>query len=88
MGLVIKRGQGRNLVIFSLLITSMTSLYVLQEPTPDLEPETLSVISSLCLAQAQELVVQKAIRDKMKASEFMHFTIVGASVRHLDNLAT
>jgi len=37
-----------------------------QEPTPDLDPETLSVLSSLCLAQAQELVVQKALKDKMK----------------------
>jgi len=37
-----------------------------QEPTPDLEPEALSVLSSLCLAQAQEMVVQKAMKDNMK----------------------
>lgn len=37
-----------------------------QDPTPDLEPDTLSVISDLMLAQAQEMVVLKAISDKMK----------------------
>merc|ERR1719336_2488722 len=37
-----------------------------QEPTPDLEPECLAVLSSLCLAQAQEMVVQKALKDRMK----------------------
>ncbi len=37
-----------------------------QDPTPDLEPETLGVLSELMLAQAQECVVIKALRDKMK----------------------
>ena len=30
-----------------------------QDPTPDLEPETLSVVSDLMVAQAQEMVVLK-----------------------------
>lgn len=51
--------------IFTLLKDRVVAA-VEQEPTPDLEPETLSVISALCLAQAQELVVQKALKDKMK----------------------
>ena len=33
-----------------------------QDPTPDLEPDCLSILSNLCLAQAQEMVVQKAIK--------------------------
>ncbi|CAG7817435.1 unnamed protein product [Allacma fusca] len=37
-----------------------------QEPTPDLNPETLSALSTLMLAQAQEVFVTKAIQDKMK----------------------
>lgn len=36
------------------------------EPTPDLCSETLGVLSSLMLAQAQEVFVTKAIRDNMK----------------------
>lgn len=37
-----------------------------QEPTPDLNPETLSALSALMLAQAQEIFVTKAVQDKMK----------------------
>ena len=33
-----------------------------QDPTPDLEPDCLSILPNLCLAQAQEMVVQKAIK--------------------------
>jgi len=51
-----------------------------QEPTPDLEPEALSVLSSLCLAQAQEMVVQKAIKDNMKDN------IVAKLAGHADDL--
>ena len=54
--------------------------YILQEPTPDLEPETLSVLTALCLAQAQEMVVQKALKDKMKDN------IVAKLSAHADDL--
>ncbi|XP_035736483.1 programmed cell death 6-interacting protein-like [Vespa mandarinia] len=37
-----------------------------QEPTPDISPETLGALSSLMLAQAQEIFVHKAIHDSMK----------------------
>ena len=37
-----------------------------QDPTPDMEPETLAVLADLMLAQAQEMVVWKAINGKMK----------------------
>ncbi|XP_059620927.1 programmed cell death 6-interacting protein [Phlebotomus argentipes] len=37
-----------------------------QEPTPDLYPEVLTILSNLMVAQAQEIFVVKAIRDKMK----------------------
>ncbi|XP_076239592.1 programmed cell death 6-interacting protein-like protein AliX isoform X2 [Calliopsis andreniformis] len=37
-----------------------------QEITPDISPETLGALSSLMLAQAQEIFVHKAIHDAMK----------------------
>ncbi|XP_020281444.1 programmed cell death 6-interacting protein [Pseudomyrmex gracilis] len=37
-----------------------------QEPTPDISPETLGALSTLMLAQAQEIFVHKAIHDSMK----------------------
>ena len=44
-------------------IHSSEFLCLIKEPTPDLEPETLSVLTALCLAQAQEMVVQKALKE-------------------------
>eukprot|EP00096_Caligus_rogercresseyi_P011261 TRINITY_DN4379_c0_g1_i1.p1 TRINITY_DN4379_c0_g1~~TRINITY_DN4379_c0_g1_i1.p1 ORF type:complete len:848 (-),score=257.52 TRINITY_DN4379_c0_g1_i1:165-2708(-) len=38
------------------------------DPTPDLEPDTLGVLSELMLAQAQEAITLKAIHDNMKSS--------------------
>ncbi|KAL7647253.1 UNVERIFIED_CONTAM: hypothetical protein RMT77_002511 [Armadillidium vulgare] len=37
-----------------------------QDPTPDLQPETLTALSSLMLAQAQEVISLKARSDNMK----------------------
>lgn len=37
-----------------------------QEPTPDLNPETLTALSNLMLAQAQEIFVTKTVQDRMK----------------------
>lgn len=39
-----------------------------QEPTPDLSADTLSALSLLMLAQAQEVIAYKCIRDEMKDS--------------------
>ncbi|CAH2040054.1 unnamed protein product, partial [Iphiclides podalirius] len=39
-----------------------------QDPTPDLNPETLQALSQLMLAQAQEVIAYKCIRDEMKES--------------------
>lgn len=41
-------------------------LAIQQEPTPDMSPDTLGALSSLMLAQAQEIFVHKAIHDQMK----------------------
>lgn len=50
--------------IFSHLKSAAPALG--QEPTPDLSPDTLHVLSILMLAQAQEIFVVKAIKDGMK----------------------
>lgn len=50
--------------IFSHLKSAAPALG--QEPTPDLSPDTLHVLSILMLAQAQEIIVFKAIKDAMK----------------------
>ncbi|XP_045768012.1 programmed cell death 6-interacting protein [Maniola jurtina] len=39
-----------------------------QETTPDLNPDTLNALSQLMLAQAQEVIAYKCIRDEMKDS--------------------
>lgn len=51
--------------IFQYLKDSVVGL-IQQDPTPDLEPDTLNVLAELMLAQAQEMVVRKAILDNMK----------------------
>uniref|UniRef100_A0A1Y1LGS8 BRO1 domain-containing protein n=1 Tax=Photinus pyralis TaxID=7054 RepID=A0A1Y1LGS8_PHOPY len=51
--------------IFSHL-KSTVMLSIQQDPTPDLNPDTLGALSALMLAQAQEIFVLKAIHDEMK----------------------
>ncbi|ROT76243.1 ALG-2 interacting protein x [Penaeus vannamei] len=51
--------------IFSHLKTVVYSA-LQQDPTPDLQPETLSALASLMLAQAQEVITVHAIRGRKK----------------------
>jgi programmed cell death 6-interacting protein len=37
-----------------------------QEPSPDLRPDSLHALSALMLAQGQEVICRKALKDKMK----------------------
>ncbi|XP_045461257.1 programmed cell death 6-interacting protein [Harmonia axyridis] len=47
-------------------LKSTVMLSIQQDPTPDLNPDTLGALSALMLAQAQEIFVHKAIHDNMK----------------------
>lgn len=53
--------------IFNYL-KSTVMLSIQQDPTPDLNPDTLGALSQLMLAQAQQIFVHKAIHDNMKDS--------------------
>ena len=56
-----------------------------QDPTPDMEPATLTVLADLMLAQAQEMVACKAINDKMKDTIVakLSFNILVSKILHL-----
>lgn len=45
-------------------LKSTVMLSVQQDPTPDLNPDTLGALSALMLAQAQEIFVHKAIHGR------------------------
>lgn len=51
--------------IFTYLKNNV-SICIQQEPTPDLQPDTLSALAAIMLAQAQESFFLKASADKMK----------------------
>ena len=51
--------------VFSYLKENVVAA-IQQDPTPDMEPATLTVLADLMLAQAQEMVACKAMNDKMK----------------------
>lgn len=49
-----------------------------QKPTPDLGSDCALALSSLCLAQAQELVLRKAIQDQKKGAVVSKIAAQGA----------
>jgi len=66
--------------IFSAVSTPPPSSSSEQKPTPDLSPESAAALASLCLAQAQEVVLQKALSDKKKDN------IIAKLAKHADTL--
>jgi len=52
--------------IFSILTAPLPQGTTEHKPTPDLYPEALSALAGLCLAQAQEMILKKVIKDKKK----------------------
>jgi len=54
--------------LFSAVSVPLPESSTEQKPTPDLSTECASALSSLCLAQAQEIVLMKAISDQKKES--------------------
>eukprot|EP00090_Calanus_glacialis_P005356 TRINITY_DN14162_c0_g1_i1.p1 TRINITY_DN14162_c0_g1~~TRINITY_DN14162_c0_g1_i1.p1 ORF type:complete len:399 (+),score=173.33 TRINITY_DN14162_c0_g1_i1:68-1198(+) len=68
--------------IFSAVSTPPPASPSEQKPTPDLSPESAAALSSLCLAQAQEVVLQKAMMDNKKDA------IIAKLARHTDILYT
>uniref|UniRef100_A0A7E4W7L0 BRO1 domain-containing protein n=1 Tax=Panagrellus redivivus TaxID=6233 RepID=A0A7E4W7L0_PANRE len=65
--------------VFAHLKDTVLSL-IQQEPTSDLMPETLAVLSALMLAQAQECVFHKASKDSMKPTAIVKVANMGASL--------
>merc|ERR1712088_416842 len=53
--------------VFSAMTAPLPADCTEQKPTPDLSPDCLEALSSLCLAQAQDCVLRKAVRDQKKA---------------------
>lgn len=49
-------------------------LAVQQDPTQDLNPETLGALSALMLAQGQEIIVQKAIHGMRRVFCCLYMT--------------
>lgn len=49
-------------------------LSIHQDPTPDLNPDTLGALSALMLAQAQEMFVHKAIHGEF--DQFGFFVLI------------
>ena len=66
--------------IFSAVSTPPPSSSSEQKPTPDLSPESAAALASLCLAQAQEVVLQKALSDMKKDN------IIAKLAKHADDL--
>ena len=54
--------------IFTAVSAPLPESTMEQKPTPDLSSECATALSSLCLAQAQEIVLRKAIGDGKKES--------------------
>merc|ERR1719367_1893235 len=54
--------------VFSAMTAPLPADCTEQKPTPDLSPDCLEALSSLFLAQAQDCVLRKAVRDQKKAA--------------------
>merc|ERR1712004_75452 len=54
--------------VFSAMTAPLPADCTEQKPTQDLSPDCLEALSSICLAQAQDCVLRKAVRDQKKAA--------------------
>ena len=54
--------------IFTTVSAPLPASTTEQKPTPDLSSDCATALSSLCLAQAQEIVLKKAVGDSKKES--------------------
>lgn len=61
-------------------LRSEVPVAVRQEPTPDLRPDTLAALSALMLAQAQDALVLKCVRDRAPPA------VVARVAAHADDL--
>jgi len=66
--------------IFTAVSTPPPSSSSEQKPTADLNPECAEALSSLCLSQAQEVVLLKAMSDRKKDG------IIAKLAKHAENL--
>ena len=68
--------------IFTTVSAPLPASTTEQKPTPDLSSDCATALSSLCLAQAQEIVLKKAVGDSKKESVLAKISEQTAAIAH------